>query len=171
MDFSFLVCSFKVWNGHHPDLCIFYGPVISQYLIAVVRLFLKLTNNLRFPASIFAGNAVKWLCESVVLYVLHVVYYWVWLSLALWLPVTITEKLSLEGTWRRPLERYPLYIFLQTTVIITKLLFVISPLCISVKLVPSFRKWDKIRVVLQSRLKKLSLMPEKMKYNTYVSSY
>lgn len=57
------------------QICVVYGPVISQYLITVVRLFLKLTNNLRLPTSMFAGNAVKWRCVSVVLYVLHVMYY------------------------------------------------------------------------------------------------
>lgn len=53
MDLSSLVCSFKVANGHHPNLCLVHDTtVISQYLAAVVRLFLKLTNNLRFPAGI-----------------------------------------------------------------------------------------------------------------------
>lgn len=161
MDLSFLVCCFKVWNGHHLNLCIVYNPVISQYLIAVVRLFLKLTNNLRFPASIFAGNAVKWLCASLVLYVLHVMHYWVGQSLALWLPSQLLKSCHWKAS-REDLYKSTPCIFFCTQLLLQQNCYLyFHHDVMSVRLVASYWKWGKISVVLQSRLKKLSLILEK----------
>lgn len=82
------------------QICNFYcKTVISLYLVAVVELFLKLTDDLglRFPAQIL-------LHVFIVVHVLKTIYL-LSSGFMLWLPFTIMEKLLLEGIYESPLER------------------------------------------------------------------